>query len=185
MILFQYSCSLLVSILSAVVVVLSFPQLQDSTQLGIPAWVATSSAVSNDGIKESLIASGDLQGQNSWHDDSDLLSQQGGSDTNIPLDKSKDSIVLFDGNDGETNVAPLNFPNPLRIFFPDGLPQFDPNGVIRWLIEPTEPECDGGKFAFCCQMGPPSFTQRSNDPIATDEQKQETKRRLRKCRNCK
>lgn len=145
-------------------------------------------AVSNDGTngnQESLIASGDLQGQIFLQDKSDSLSQQSGFDTNIPTDKSEDSVVLFDGNDGVTNVAPPNFPNPLRVLFPGGLPEFDPYGIIRWFTEPTEPLCDHDKFAFCCQMGPPKFIQRTGYPIATDEQKQEVQRRMRKCRQCK
>lgn len=93
MIFFRKSCSILVIIiLSTVVVVFSFPQLQDSTLSTNPDWVATSSAVSVDGTngnQESLIASGNLQEQNIWPDDSDLFSQPSGSDTNIPLDKSK------------------------------------------------------------------------------------------------
>ena len=187
MIVFRYSYYLLVSALLAVVV-LSFPQLPESTLRGISDWAVNPGAVSNDaidGIQGSLIASGDLQGQNLWHSDSDFLSQLGEYDTNILPDEPKDSVALFDGNDGVTNVVPQTFPSPLRIFFPDGLPKFDPEGVIRWFTEPKEPSCDDGKFAFCCQMGPPAFQQRKNYPTATDERKQEVKRRLRKCRNCK
>lgn len=187
MMLFRYSCYLLISALSAVVV-LSSPQLQDSTLLTNSDWAVNPGAVSNDdtnGNQGSLIASGDLQGQNLWHGNSDLLSQLGGYDTYILPDEPKDSIVLFDGNDGVTNVAPPTFPNPLRVFFPDGLPQLDPNGIIRWFTEPKEPWCDDGKFAFCCQVGPPLFKQRKKYPIATEERKQEVERRLRKCRNCK
>lgn len=149
MIFFRYFYYLLISILSAVLVVSSSFPLQDSTILGNPDWGVNSGAVSDDGTngnQESLIASGDLQGQNFGHGDSDLLSPQGGSDTNIPPDKSKDSAFLFDGNDGVTNVAPLNFPDPLRIFFPNGLPQFDPDGIIQWFAEPTEPSCDDGNL---------------------------------------
>ena len=172
---------LLVSLLSAVGV-LSYPQLQDSTPLGNPDWALNPGAVSNDDTNSnqgSLIAPGDPQGQ------SDLLSQQGGSGTTTLPGNSKDSALLFDGNDGVTNVAPPTFPNPLRIFFPDGLPQFDPNGIIRWFSQPEEPSCDDGKFAFCCQMGPAAFQQKKDRPIATEERKQESTRRLRKCRNCK
>lgn len=132
MIFFQYSCYLLISALSAVVV-LSSPQLQDSAVLTNPDWAVNPDAVSNDvtnGNQGSMIASGNLQVQNLWHGDSDLLSQPGVNDRNILPDEPKDSIVLFDGNDGVTNVAPPTFPNPLRIFFPNGLPEFDPSGVI-------------------------------------------------------
>lgn len=189
MILCRHSCYVLISALSAVPVVLSSPQLQDSTLLTNPDWaVNPGAAVSNDdttGDQGSLIASGDLQGKNLWHGDSDLLPQLGGYDTNILPDEPKDSIALFEGNDGVTNVAPPTFPNPLRIFFPDGLPQLDPDGAIRWFTEPKDPSCDDGKFAFCCQMGPPQFIQRKKYPVATEERKQEVQRRLRKCRLCK
>lgn len=187
MIFFQYSCYLLISALSAVVV-LSSPELQDSTLLTNPDWAINPDAVSNDdtnGNQGSLIASGNLQGQNLWHGDSVLPSQLGGYDTNILSDQPKDSIVLFDGNDGVTNIAPPTFPNPLRIFFPNGLPEFDPSGVIRWFTEPKEPSCDDDKFSFCCQVGPPIFTQKKQSPIATEERKQEIQRRLRKCLKCK
>ena len=187
MILFRYSYYLLLSALS-VVVALSSPRLQDSTLLTNPDWVVNPGEVTNDdtiGNQGSPIASGNLQGQNLWQGDFDLLSQLGGYDTNILPDEAKDSIALFEGNDGIQNVAPPTFPNPLRIFFPGGLPQFDTYGVIRWFTEPTEPSCDDGKFAFCCQLGPPLFKQRKKYPIATEARKQEVQRRLRKCRNCK
>ena len=184
---FQYSCYLVVSILLAVGV-LSYPQLQDSTPLGNPDWALNPGAVSNDDTNSnqgSLIAPGNPQGQNLWLGDINLPAQQAGSDTNILPDNSKDSALLPDGNDGVTNVAPPNFPDPLRIFFPDGLPQFDPNGIIRWFSQSEEPSCDDGKFAFCCQMGAPAFHQKKDRPIPTEERKQEITRRLRKCRNCK
>lgn len=187
MIRLQNSCYLIVSILLAVEV-LSSPQLQDSALSGNPDLALISGAKSSDvpnWDQGSLIASGDPQGQNLWLGDSNLLSHQGGSDTNILPDTSKDSAFQFDGNDGVTNVVPPAFPIPLRIFFPNGLPQFDPDGVIRWFTQPQQPGCDDGKFAFCCQLGPSSFRQMKNKPIATEEQKQENERRLRKCRNCK
>lgn len=189
MILFQSFCYLIVSILSAVEV-LSSPQFQDSALSGDPdLGLTTPGAVFSDVTywnQGSLIASGSPQGQNLSPGDSNvLLSNQGGSDTKILPDIPKDSALLYDGNDGVTNIAPPNFPNPLRIFFPNGLPQFDPNGVIRWFTEPEEPVCDNGKFAFCCQQGPAAFQQKKARPPATQEQKQEYTRRLRKCRNCK
>lgn len=188
MILFQSFCYLIVSVLSAVEV-LSSPQFQDSALSGDPdGALTTPGAVPGDVTnwnQGSLIASGSPQGQNLWPGDSNLLlSDQGGSDTNILPDVPKDSALLFDGNDGVTNVVPT-FPSPLRIFFPDGLPQLDLDGVIRWFTEPHQPLCDSGKFAFCCQQGPPAFQQRKDKPPATQERKEEVKRRLRKCRICK
>lgn len=189
MIFLQSFCSLIVSTLS-VVEVLSSSQSQDPVLSGDPYWApSTAGAVSSD-VKNwnqgSLIASGSLQGPNLWPGNSNLrLSNQGGSDTNTPLDIPKDSALLFDGSDGVTNVAPPTFPNPLRVIFPDGLPQFDPAGAIRWFTEPVKPQCDNGKFAFCCQEGPPGFQQKKDKPPATQERKEEIRRRLRKCRNCK
>lgn len=189
MIVLQSFCYLIVSILS-VVEVLSSSQFQDPVLSGDPDWaLSTPGAVSSDVTswnQGSLIASGSPQGPNLWPGNSNLLiSNQGGSDTNTPPDIPKDSALLFDGNDGVTDVAPPNFPNPLRIFFPDGLPQFDPAGVIRWFTQPHKPRCDNGKFAFCCQQGPPNFQQKKDKPPATQERREEIKRRLRKCRNCK
>lgn len=187
MIRLQNSCYLIISILLAVEV-LSSPQLQDSALSGNPELALTSSADSSDVTNWDhgrLIASGVPQDQNLWLGDSNLLSHQGGSVTNFLPDTSKDSAFQFDGNDGVTNVVPPTFPNPLRIFFPNGLPQFDPDGVIRWFTQPQQPGCDDGKFAFCCQLGPSSFRQMKDKPIATEEQKQEIGRRLRKCRICK
>lgn len=77
----------------------------------------------------------------------------------------------MDQNEGVTNVALPQFPDVLRVFFPDGLTQFDANGITRWFTEPTEPDGGDSKFPFCCQMGPPGFTQRKNDPSATDADK--------------
>lgn len=187
MMLLQYSCYFIVSILTAVKV-LSFPQIKASALSGDPGWALNPGAVSSDVTNSNrggLIASGDAQGQNLWLGDPYLLSHQGGSDSDTLPDHSKDSAFLFDGNDGVTNIAPPTFPNPLHIFFPEGLPQFDPDGITRWFTEPMEPSCDNGKFAFCCQKAPSVFHQRKDRPIATEEQKEEYKRRMKKCRNCK
>lgn len=176
-----------VSILLAVEV-LPFPQLQDSALSVTPDPPLISSGESSDFTnwdQGRLIASGVPQGQKLWLGDSNLFSHQGGSVTNIPPDTSKDSALQFDGNDGVTNVVPPNFPNLLRTFFPNGIPQFDPDGVNRWFTRPQQPGCDDGKFAFCCQLGPPRFRQNNDKPIATEAQKQEIERRLRKCRICK
>lgn len=86
---------------------------------------------------------------------------------------------------GVTDVLPP-FPAPIIDFFPNGLPKFDPDGVIRWFNRPTEPKCDEGKFAFCYQQGPAQlyWSQKPSAAPTTAEQIAEHAQILRKCRNC-
>lgn len=116
------------------------------------------------------------------------FSVSAGADINTPSDNSQNSALLFDDPEGggATDLSP-SFPAPLLDFFPNGLPKFDPNGVIRWFKRPTEPKCDNGKFAFCCQQGPAQFQRSRKGGVAppTAEQRAEHAQRLRKCRNCK
>lgn len=108
---------------------------------------------------------------------------------NSPDDNSQNTALLFDdlgGGWGVTDLSP-SFPAPLLDFFPKGLPKFDANGVIRWFKRPTQPKCDNGKFAFCCQQGPAQLQWSRKPDVAppTAEQIAEHAQRLRKCRNCK
>lgn len=99
-------------------------------------------------------------------------------------DSSQDTAFRVDGAGGATDIVP-SFPAPLVHFFPNGLPEFDPEGVIRWFTRPEQPICDEGKFAFCCQQGPPQFLWRQKEGNPTEENRAERAQRMRKCRNCK
>lgn len=130
----------------------------------------------------------DLQAANLPFNQLNSASASAGPDINIPSDNSQNNALLFDdtGSGGVTDIVP-SFPAPLHDFFPNGLPKLDPNGVIRWFKSPTEPQCDSGKFAFCCQQGPAKLKWSRNPGVAppTAEQIAEHAQRLRKCRNCK
>lgn len=106
-------------------------------------------------------------------------------DINTPLDSSQDSASLFDGNDGVTNVLPsLDIPVPDII--PNGFPKFiDPEGILRWLNKPKRPDCDNGKFLFCCQLGPPRPLLDPSTPYESEERMVERQRRMRECVPCK
>lgn len=129
----------------------------------------------------------DLPAGNLWPDRLTSFPASAGADNNTPSHNSQKTALLFDdtGVGSATYVLP-SFPAPLIDFFPNGLPKFDPNGVIRWFNRPTKPKCDIGKFAFCCQLGPAQFQWSRKPGVAppTAEQKAEHAQRLRKCRNC-
>ena len=70
----------------------------------------------------------------------------------------------------------MTLPPVLHRFFPPTLEEFDPmTGLRMWLREPERPDCDEGKFAYCCNQGPP--TGRRTNPV-------EAKSRRRKCSRC-
>lgn len=128
----------------------------------------------------------DLEASNIWPNTLTSASASTGADSKSSSYNSQNTALLTDGDaGGVTDVLP-SFPAPLIDFFPNGLPKFDPDGVIRWFKRPTRPICDTGKFAFCCQKGPAQL-YRSRKPGAappTAEQIAENAQRLRKCRNC-
>lgn len=103
---------------------------------------------------------------------------------------SQDSAFApFDENGGLTNVIPSlpSFPQ-LNILFPQGN---DPDLKVPpdTQIDTTErkkPDCNDGKFAFCCRQGPPrrGANTRGVPPEEVGKRKHERKSRLRKCRNC-
>lgn len=128
----------------------------------------------------------DLQAGNLWPNRLTSGSASAGADNNTPLHNSQNSALLFDDDTGSGAVTDVlrSFPAPLIDFFPNGLPEFDPYGVIRWFNRPTKPKCDKGKFAFCCQLGPAQLQQRKSVAPPTAEQRAERAQRLRKCRNC-
>lgn len=70
----------------------------------------------------------------------------------------------------------MNLPPVLHRFFPPNLEEFDPlTGILMWFREPQPPECDDGKFSFCCNQGPPKG-RRTNPNEAPS--------RRRKCSRC-
>lgn len=70
----------------------------------------------------------------------------------------------------------LNLPSILQRFFGPTLEEFDPlTGILMWFRDPQPPDCDEGKFSFCCNKGPP--TGRRTNPI-------EAPSRRRKCSRC-
>lgn len=106
-------------------------------------------------------------------------------DINKSLDGSQDSALLFDGNDGVTDVLPpLGIPIP--DIFPAGFPKFiDPEGILRWLNKPKRSDCDNGKFLFCCQLGPPRPLLNPSTPYESPERMAERQTRMRECVPCK
>lgn len=128
----------------------------------------------------------DLEASSIWPNPLTSASASTGADSDSPSYNSQNTALLSDDDaGGVTDVLP-SLPTPLIDFFPNGLPKFDPDGVIRWFNRPTRPNCDTGKFAFCCQKGPAQL-YRSRKPGAappTAEQIAEHAQRLRKCRNC-
>lgn len=131
----------------------------------------------------------DFEARNIWSNPLTSASALTGSDSNNrPSYNSQNTALLSDDDNagrGVTDILP-DFPAPLIDFFPNGLPKYDADGVIRWFTRPTRPLCDTGKFAFCCQKGP-AKSYRSRKPGAaplTAEQLAEHAQRLRICRNC-
>ncbi|MCJ1346834.1 hypothetical protein MMC31_005052 [Peltigera leucophlebia] len=93
----------------------------------------------------------------------------GNQDTTIPTTSSPHP----DSNTAFLDDLNMNLPPVLHRFFPPNLEEFDPiTGILMWFREPQPPECDEGKFAFCCNQGPP--TGRRTNPI-------EAESRRRKC----
>lgn len=137
-----------------------------------------------DGIAN--INSINLEASNIWPNRLTSGSASAGADNNNPWYNSQNTAFLFDDDTGGvTDVLP-SFPAPLIDFFPNGLPKFDPDGVIRWFKHPTRPNCDTGKFAFCCQKGPAQLyrSRKTGAAPLTAEQIAEHAQKLRKCRNC-
>lgn len=81
-----------------------------------------------------------------------------------------------DSNTAFLDDLDMNLPSVLHRFFPPTLEEFDPiTGVLMWFREPQQPDCDEGKFAFCCNQGAPSG--RRTNPIGSES-------RRRKCSRC-
>lgn len=103
---------------------------------------------------------------------------------------SQDSAFApFDENGGLTNVIPSlpSFPQ-LNILFPQGNNP-DPKVPQDTQTDATErkkPDCNDGKFAFCCQQGPPNrgANIKGVPPEELRKRQRERKSRLRKCKNC-
>lgn len=162
MILFQYSCGIFAIILS----------LTEAAQT-----LSDSSEISTNQV--------DLQGGGLSPNQFNLFPGSAEPDPSTLLDSSQDSALLFDGNDGVTNVLPpLGIPAP--DIFPNGFPKFiDPDGILRWLNKPKRPDCDNGKFLFCCQLGPPRPLLDPNTPYESAERMAERQTRMRECVPCK
>lgn len=103
---------------------------------------------------------------------------------------SQDSAFApFDENGGWPNMIPSlpSFPQ-LNIPFPQGNPPDPkvPPDAQTDATERKEPDCKDGKFAFCCQQGPPergANTKRVS-PEELRKRQRERKSRLRKCKKC-
>lgn len=99
------------------------------------------------------------------------------------------AFVPFDENGGLTDVIPSLPPFPqLNNIFPQGnhpdpkVPQdTQTDEIVR-----KKPDCNHGKFAFCCQQGPPErgVNTKGVPPEELRRRRDERKSRLRKCRNC-
>lgn len=161
--------------------------LTNPDQQSLIAFQSTSSTPSDQGSKPlKYIASNqaDFLAGNLSPNNLRLLSDSVVPDINTLSGGSQDTAFRDDGTGGVTDVSP-SFPAPLIDFFPRGLPEFDPNGVIRWFTRPEQPICDQGKFAFCCQLGPAQFQRSRKYSTPTEEQQAEKAQRMRKCRDCK
>lgn len=161
--------------------------LTNPDQQSLIAFQSTSSTPSDQGSKPlKYIASNqaDFLAGNLSPNNLRLLSDSVVPDINTLSGGSQDTAFRDDGTGGVTDVIP-SFPAPLINFFPSGLPEFDPNGVIRWFTRLEQPICDQGKFAFCCQQGPARFQRSQKYSTSTEEQKAEKAQRMRKCQDCK
>lgn len=70
----------------------------------------------------------------------------------------------------------MNLPPILHRFFPPNLDEFDHlTGILIWFREPQPPDCDEGKFSFCCNQGPPRGPRTNPN---------EAPSRRRKCSRC-
>lgn len=160
MILLQSSCYLFAFILTATQAAqtLSSPQLQDSSE------ISTNQV--------------DLQGEGLSPNQFNLFPSLAKSDPNTLLDSPQNCVLLFDGI---ANVLPpLGIPIPDVL--PNGFPEFpDPEGILRWLNKPKRPDCDNGKFLFCCQLGPPRPLLDPNTPYESAERMAERQTRMRVC----
>ena len=86
------------------------------------------------------------------------------------------SSPLPDSNTAFLDDLDMNLPPALHRFFPPTLEEFDPiTGIRMWLREPQQPNCDEGKFAFCCNQGAP--TGRRTNRV-------EAESRRKKCSRC-
>lgn len=111
------------------------------------------------------------------------------TEPNYPPASQDSAFAPFDENEGLTNVIPSlpSFPQ-LNNLFPQGNypdPKVPPDTQTD-ATERKKPDCNDGKFAFCCQQGPP--TRGANikgvPPEELRKRERERKSRLRKCRNC-
>lgn len=158
--------------------------LANPDQQSLIAFQSTSGTPSDQGPKPIASNQADFLAGNLSPNNLRLFSDSVVPDINTLSDGSQDTAFRDDGTGGVTDVLP-SFPAPLIDFFPKGLPEFDPDGVIRWFSQPENPICDQGKFAFCCQRGPPRFQRARGGGDPTEEQKAEHAQRMRKCRDCK
>lgn len=158
--------------------------LANPDQQSLIAFQSTSGTPSDQGSKPIASNQADFLAGNLSPNNLRLFSDSVVPDINTLSDGSQDTAFRVDGTGGVTDVLP-SFPAPLIDFFPRGLPEFDPDGVIRWFSEPEKPICDQDKFALCCQQGPARFQRGRGEGTPTEEQKAEHAQRMRKCRDCK
>lgn len=99
------------------------------------------------------------------------------------------ALVALDENGGFTDVFP-SFPSfpQLNILPQSGKsdPEIPSNTHTDSKTERKEPHCQHGKFAFCCQRGPPSrgANKVGISPDVLRERERERKSRLSKCKKC-
>lgn len=94
--------------------------------------------------------------------------------------------AFLDGNYWLTNVLPkFRFPPGLFDLFKEAISQFDLNGVLNWFTQPEPPQCEDGKFAFCCDLEPPERVSRDiKNGEETEEARAIRLRRRGKCNEC-
>lgn len=108
--------------------------------------------------------------------------------TSTNRDDSKDTAFLIDSGDGGVDISipsgvdiPIPSVNPMQLF--QGIPEFV-NDVRQWFSQPQKPECNDGKFAFCCDRpgpkpkvgrrpGRPAFAVVEHDPVEYSQRKRD------------
>ena len=109
-----------------------------------------------------------------------------------PPASQNSALAPFDENGGLTNVIPSlpSFPQLNNLFPQQGNQNPDPKVPLQDTQtdanERKQPDCNDGKFAFCCQQGHPKRGPNIQGipPEELERRQRERKSRLRKCRRC-
>lgn len=200
----KYSHYLIACSLSASEV-LSSPQLEDSTntEIGLSQETELNTPLPNQGSLIAFQPDSGIPSNNPFNEITNGLqlsgifsldSQQNPTSNLVieptpPAASQVSAFVPIDENGGLTNVIPSVplFPQ-LNNLFPQGNPDPKvPQDTQTDAPERKQPDCKDGKFAFCCQKGPPKRgpSKKGITPEELLKRQRERKSRLRKCVQCK